>query len=243
MKLTGIIGYGEIGKSIEKLYVDFPDKFVIRKKDVNWADNLDGIEILNVAVPFIENFVDIVCKEIIKYSPKLTIIHSTVSPGTTKKIGELTNKLVVHSPVIGVHPNLCEGIKTFTKYVGHDKCTSGELEAIKQHFDDLELNYELIPSSQSTELAKLLSTTYYGLCIAWHGEMQKLCSQFDVDFDFINNWTENYNKGYIALGKENVVRPVLFPPDRIGGHCVVPNTKILSELMESEAFKLILKYS
>ena len=35
---------------------------------------------------------------------------------------------------------------------------------------------------------------------------------------------ETYNQGYKELGKENVIRPVLFPPKgEIGGHCVVPN--------------------
>ena len=45
------------------------------------------------------------------------------------------------------------------------------------------------------------------------------------------------------LGKKNVIRPVLFPPDKgIGGHCVVPNTEILKKYYKSQAFDLILKF-
>lgn len=92
-------------------------------------------------------------------------------------------------------------------------------------------------------MAKLTSTTYYGLCIAWHGEMKKMCDKHDIDFDVINKWTETYNSGYIELDMPGVVRPNLYPPsDGIGGHCVIPNTELLLTQFESMALDLILQY-
>src|SRR3989344_5362217 len=92
---VGIIGYGEIGKAISKFY----KKPLI--KDLNRDDGLKSVEILHICIPWSDNFVEIVKKEIREIKPKLTIIHSTVSVGATKKIGGRT----VHSPVRGVHPN------------------------------------------------------------------------------------------------------------------------------------------
>ena len=88
MKEIGIIGYGEIGESLEKCYLgkDFNVSIVDTGKDINQIT--DSVDILNVAIPFtsISKFVKIVSQYIEKYSPKLTIIHSTVTPGTTKLI-------------------------------------------------------------------------------------------------------------------------------------------------------------
>ena len=104
----GILGYGEVGQAIAKFY---KNPLI---KDLNKDDGLNGVEILHICFPWSNNFVKIVKKEIKKIKPKLTIIHSTIAPGTTKKIGGM----VVHSPIRGMHPRLFKGIKTFVKYIG-----------------------------------------------------------------------------------------------------------------------------
>jgi UDP-N-acetyl-D-mannosaminuronate dehydrogenase len=228
----GIIGYGEVGQAISKFYKN------PKIKDLNRDDGLEGVEILHICIPWSENFVEIVRKEINKINPKLTIIHSTVAPGTVKKIGGM----VVHSPVRGVHPNLYEGIKVFVKYIGADDKKAGE--AAKKHLESLGIKTKVFYPSTTTEIGKILDTTYYGLVIAWHGEMKKICDKFGVDFEkAVTDFNKTYNEGYKKLGKENVVRPVLYPPENgIGGHCVVPNAEILKEYFKSEAIDLILKY-
>jgi len=229
----GILGYGEVGQAIAKFYKN------PRVKDLKRNDNLEGVEILHVCIPWKENFVKTVKKEIKKIKPKLTIIHSTVAPGTVKKIGGM----VVHSPVRGMHPNLYSGIKTFVKYIGADNKKAGLLA--KKHLNSLGVKTKLFFPSVTTELGKLFDTTYYGICIAWHAEMNKICDKFNVKFgEAVTDFNQTYNKGYIKLGKKNVVRPVLYPPKgKIGGHCIVPNAKILKEYYKSEAVDLILKYA
>jgi hypothetical protein len=74
--------------------------------------------------------------------------------------------------------------------------------------------------------------------------MAKICKKEKVNFDDVaTEFNKTYNEGYTKLGKKNVVRPVLFVDDKpIGGHCVVPNAKILKKFYDSEAFDLVLKY-
>ena len=229
---VGILGYGEIGKSLARFYKD------PKIKDLDRDDGLQGVDILHVCIPYNDKFVDIIKKEIKEIKPKLTIIHSTVAPGTTKKIGGM----VVHSPVRGVHPHLYEGIKTFVKYIGADDKKAGEMA--KKHLESLGIKTKLVYPSKTSELAKLLCTTYYGLCIAWHGEMNKICKKEKVNFeDVVTELNKTYNEGYEKLGMKNVVRPVLSAPDNgIGGHCVVPNAKILKKYYTSKALDLILDY-
>jgi len=98
---------------------------------------------------------------------------------------------------------------------------------------------------ETSELAKLLSTTYYGMCIAWTGEMKKFCDEVGADFnETVRMWNETYNEGYTELGHSNFVRPVLYSPDGpIGGHCIIPNAKLLGKIKDSTALKLIEEYS
>ena len=43
----------------------------------------------------------------------------------------------------------------------------------------------------------------------------------------MTKFNHTYNEGYKKLGKTYVVRPVLYPTDKIGGHCIIPNAKLL----------------
>lgn len=232
----GILGYGEVGKAINKFYKK------AKIKDLKKDDGLEGVEILNVCIPWSDSFVKILKKEIRMIKPKLTIIHSTVPPGITKKIANSTKALVVHSPIRGIHPHLYPGIKTFVKYIGTDSKKAGELA--KKHLESLGMKTRIFQPSVTTEIGKLLSTSYYGLCIAWHGEMKKMCDKAGVDFEkAVTDFNKTYNEGYKKLGMFHVVRPVLYPPkDSIGGHCINPNAEILREHYKNEVLDLILEY-
>jgi len=246
----GILGYGEVGRAIAKFYKSprFRKRFggQAKIKDLNRDDGLEGVEILHICIPWNENFIKIVRKEIKEIKPRLTIIHSTVAPGTTKKLAlslpRRIGRMVVHSPIRGDHPHLYKGIKTFVKYIGVDNKKAGELA--KKHLESLGIKTKVFYPSVTTEIGKLLDTSYYGLCIAWHGEMKKICDKYGIDFEkAVTNFNKTYNVTYPKLGKPNVVRPVLSPPERgIGGHCVCQNAEILEKYFKSQALDLILKY-
>lgn len=245
----GILGYGQVGQAIAKFYKNphLRRRFgrQAKIKDLNRDDGLKGVEILNICIPWTKNFVRVVKKEIREIRPKLTIIHSTIPPFTTKKIiqGLPKESMVVHSPVRGVHPYLYEGIKTFVKYIGTDNKKAGK--AAKKHLESLGIKTKVFQPSMTTEIGKLLDTSYYGLCIAWHGEMKKICDEAGVNFnEAVTDFNKTYNEGYKKLKMLHVVRPVLYPPPKegIGGSCIIPNAKILKKFHRSKTLDLILKY-
>ena len=234
----GIIGYGEIGSSIASVYTAF-NKFDLKIVDpfVGYNDDISGVEILNICIPFVENFVEIVKTYISKSNPNYTIVHSTVAPGTTKLIGGK----ICHSPMRGLHPNLDLGMKTFLKYIGPEDTDSAVL--YQNHLKSIGIDSYICKDSKTTEYAKLLDTTYYGVCIAFHSDVAKICEKENIDFDEVMTYyNKSYNDGYTKLGKENVVRPVLYPAQKIGGHCVVPNAKILKNYMDTKTVNSILDY-
>lgn len=213
-----IIGRGEIGNALFNI---LKKKFdvSIRDKDDNMVGKFD---VLHIAYPPIKNFIGVTKKYIKEYKPSLVIIHSTIAVGTTKKIGTIA----VHSPVRGIHPHLERGMRTFIKYFGGPKAKIAE-----KYFKEVGISTESFLKAETTELLKILDTTYYGWNIIYAKETKRICDEYRVDFDAVyTRANKEYNKGYKKLGMPYVVRPVLkFMPGKIGGHCVIPNTKLLKD--------------
>jgi len=80
-----ILGYGEIGQAVHQLY-EKRGNFDVKIKDLNRDDGLEDIDVLNVCIPAIDNFENVVLDAISRASAKLTIIHSKLRVGTTEKI-------------------------------------------------------------------------------------------------------------------------------------------------------------
>lgn len=235
-KRVGILGYGEIGKAIATFY-QWDQLYIEDKAAMTTLPTGLELDILHVCIPCPDADVFVaVVRDVVRRHARggVVIIHSTVPVGTTARVAEELNPHVVHSPVRGVHPHLAEGIKTFTKFIGADFSGAGRLAA--EHLEGLGIHAVVLHKSKTTELLKLLDTTYYGLAIAYHDYAQQLCEREGVNFDMVmTEANRSYNEGYAKLGKPEVVRPVLRPliqfgEDRkIGGHCVIPNADILRE--------------
>lgn len=253
----GILGNGEIGSSLHKVYelAGFID-ITVRDPLQGLDATLSNCELVNVCIPFAgyDKFVDIL-KSLELRDGCVVIIQSTIGVGCTDRIqSDLPRLVCVHSPVRGVHPNLTEGFLTFEKFVGVSDVFFKD-ESIKlllaQHTMSLQMKPVMCRAKES-ELAKIVSTTLYGMNIAAVTDVSKMCSDNGVDFSKVfTQWQTGYNSGYTALGKPNVCRPVLtpVPEDKdgrrvIGGHCVLPNCLILKTLMgETKLTEFVLRYA
>jgi UDP-N-acetyl-D-mannosaminuronate dehydrogenase len=88
---------------------------------------------------------------------------------------------------------------------------------------------KILSSPEATELAKLAETTYFGLLIAWAQEVERYCDQLSLDYDEIASIYEEI--GFFP--------PVRYFPGVIGGHCVLPNIRILKQKFDSEILEAI----
>lgn len=239
-KIIGIMGWGEIGRSVARLYPK--SKYIILSKDLK-EDNLkdNKIDVLHICFPYSRNFVKESVRQVKKNKPEITIIESTVDVGVTKKINQILKiKSVVHSPVRGMHPDLTKSLKCFIKYIGAETKTAGEKAA--RNYRNIGIKTKIFTPPESTELNKILSTSYYGLCIVWTGEIKRLCDKFGVDFKVFKHFNDSYNQGYKKMNRKNVIRPTLYPPKKgIGGHCVWENAIMFNLKAKSEFLKLIIK--
>jgi hypothetical protein len=235
---VGVLGLGEIGSALCDLYKDH--NITPIKKDLKIRNSFKELSVLNICIPYGPKFENIVTNEIIESGAKLTIIHSTVPVGTTANIKKSLTSYIVNSPVVGSHPFLKDSLESFVKYIGSPDKKA--IKLAKEHYDKIGIKYKSYASFEATETAKLLCTTYYGLCITWHEYMKKVCDENDIDFSLIKEWNKDYNEGYKKFNLEKYNRPILNPPEgKIGGHCVIPNAKLLNKLFPSSLIKEILK--
>ncbi len=214
-----VIGHlGQIGAAIHKYLGEHHEVCGFDAKNAQQPPQ-DIFDVLHICIPFSESFHEAVqqLQQSHLITSGLTIIHSTIPVGTTDA---LTN--AVHSPMRGVHPNLYEGLKTFTKFFGGERAQ----EAAK-YFPDI--TTQITQHAATTEAAKLWDTTAYGLMIILEKEIHAYCAQHNLDFAIVyTQFTESYNTGYTTLNMPQVVRPVLTHKDGpIGGHCVMPNLELL----------------
>lgn len=192
---------------------------IIRDK----SDEIKGnFKVLHIAYPPIKNFIAVTRRYVKEYKPELVVVHSTVPVGTTSKIASFA----VHSPIRGIHPNLDKGIKTFVKYFG-----GRDAKKAAAYFSRLGIKTQTFKKSETTELLKILDTTYYAWNVIFCKETKRICDALGLDFDEVyTTANKDYNEGYKKLKMVQVIRPVLKPmAGKIGGHCLIPNCDLLKD--------------
>lgn len=249
-----VVGLGEVGKALkqvleEKFFVDGKDKEPLKSRWVNY-------EVIHFCLPWpcehehCFDCDDKGCTHDCLSSSKcgsiktmkgivaefggpntLIINHSSTPEGATEQLGSDA----VHSPIRGVHPNLAQGIKTFVKYFGGSRA----LEAA-QYFKELGIETRITLESRETEALKQLDTLQYGEMISLEKDIYYYCKEKGYDFELVySHANQTYNEGYNKLLMPHVVRPFLkHTPGGIGGHCVIPNARLLRF---HRAIKLFLK--
>jgi len=223
---TLIIGRGEIGTALYNLLSPHYKTYI---RDISPIGELSGVEVLHICFPYSKDFIDQVREYQEEYEPEYTIIHSTVPLGTSRQCD------AYYSPVRGLHPNLENSLKTFIKFLAPPSIR------LKDYFENAGIPIMLLDKQEEGEALKLWSLVQYGWNIVLEKEIYKWCQEKGLDFNIVyTQANKTYNEGYEKLGRKDVLRPVLrHQPGKIGGHCIIPNTK----LVDSKVAKIILKFN
>ncbi len=191
-----------------------------RCKNFTGNEIVDAPEYLHVCLPGelsdFEGIVEDWAKKI--GGVKNIVIHSTVRPGTTKKIQEKFSVPVLYSPVRGVHRRFLDDIKRYSKFVASEK---DEIDSkIKEDLVERFEKVKWMSDTKTAELAKVLvDTTYYGWLINYAQITKMICEKEGIDFDEMWKFADEIHEN---LGN----RPKIYP-GIIGGHCVIPNLNLV----------------
>src|SRR5437660_10025837 len=87
--------------------------------DINQSASISQCDVMHICFPFQNGkFVGQVVEYIHQYRPALTVINSTVAPGTTRTIAAESGTAVVHSPVRGTHARMQQEVLHYAKLIG-----------------------------------------------------------------------------------------------------------------------------
>jgi UDP-N-acetyl-D-mannosaminuronate dehydrogenase len=222
-----VVGLGEVGKPLLNILKGRHQTFGV---DINQAASVSRCEVMHICFPFESGkFVAQVVEYIHQYRPPLTVINSTVAPGTTRSIAVESGTAVVHSPVRGKHARMQEEMLHYTKFVGALDVKSGQRAV--EHFEEVGMKAKLLSSPEASEIAKLTETTYFGLMIAWAQEVERYCMKLGA----------NYDEVVCFYDEIKFFPPVKYFPGVIGGHCVMPNIALLRQQFPSGLLEAIVE--
>src|SRR5258708_32255116 len=113
---TLVVGLGEVGGALAA---------VLDRKETVLRHDLDRVKIdqpigtMHLCIPFQSphQFETVALGYISRFQPALTIINSTVLPGTTRSIAEKSRSAVAYSPVRGKHVRMEQDLMHYCKFV------------------------------------------------------------------------------------------------------------------------------
>lgn len=234
-----VAGLGEIGGPILELVskagpsvgYDVNEKLV----DSNLIKKYQNLptRFLHICIPFAASFEKNVKSLYKQFNPQIIVIHSTVSPYTTKIVQKLLPIPVIYSATRGVHKRMLSDLKRYTKFFGVYPDAPRARWAATEYSKILKkcgVKTKQMTNPLTLELAKIVvDTSYYGWLINYAQLSNMIAIQHQVDYDEMWSFSDEIHK---FLGN----RPKLYP-GYIGGHCVIPNL----DLIHNETLDLIKK--
>lgn len=233
-----VIGLGEVGRPLYELLAEkFPRTYGYDLNEVYTIHRIEDVEkpvdVVHIAYPFegLESFVKLTLNYIDLLGPRLVVIHSTVAPGTTRTIQSTTSSMVVYSPVRGRHPNLKKHLMFWPKWISATRWDA--VDAGRKHLEGAGFVVKVADSPESLELAKLWETVYRAAMIACWQEIHRIARRVGASIEMVAEFVSEVHE----VLKD---RPIFYP-DKIGGHCLIPNTEMMSRIADSKLLEFILE--
>src|SRR6185312_2564211 len=232
-----VAGLGEIGTPILQLIskiiptvgYDLNEKLMDKKNFDKYSESETSF--LHICIPFTGNFISNVIKLYEQFKPKVIVIHSTISPGTTKNLQSRLSIPVIYSATRGVHKRMLHDLKRYVKFFAVEPNAPNAKWAATTYSNMLKkcgVKTKQMSTPVTLELAKIIvDTSYYGWLITYAQLSNMIAIENKVDYDEMWSFADEIHK---YLGN----RPKMFP-GFIGGHCVIPNL----DLMNDETLGLI----
>lgn len=227
-KKTLVIGIGEVGGALaDVLSVNEP----VLRHDLEIQAFDDSIGVMHICIPCRNGaeFEAAVLAYIDRFQPELTVINSTVIPGTTRRIAQASGAAVAYSPVRGKHARMASDLRRYFKFVA--AAAADIAAAAERHFQRHGMKTRRMNLIETLELAKLAETTYFGVLIAFAQVLNRYCDQINGDY---------YEATQLFEEIDFLPRCRYFP-GIIGGHCVLPNLQLLLQLEPSALLHAVLE--
>ena len=226
-----VVGLGEIGRPILRLLssdciaigYDIDAKLMDEKLYKKFEENPTSF--LHICIPFDKNFTGNIITHYKKFHPKCIVIHSTISPETTKKLQKKLDIPVIYSATRGVHARMLTDLKRYVKFFALETDAPKKkwaAMAYKKLMGRCGIKTKQMSSPVTLELAKIIcDTSYYGWLISYAQLSNTIAIKYGANYDEMWSFSDEIHK---FLGN----RPKMYP-GFIGGHCVIPNLSLIND--------------
>ena len=225
---TLVVGLGEVGGALAEV---LSRGEAVLRHDLEPMEFDDPIGVMHLCFPFTDpaRFQTSALDYIARFRPELTIINSTVLPGTTRALAERSGGAVAYSPVRGKHAKMVQDLRHYFKFVAApDPQTAGLAE---EHFQRVGLKTRRMNQIETLELAKLCETTYFGVLIAFAQEVNRYCERLGGDYYEASQFFEEID----------FLPRCRYFPGIIGGHCVLPNIDLMRQVASAPLLEAVLE--
>jgi len=225
---TLVVGLGEVGGALAEV---LERTQAVLRHDLEPRQFADPIGVMHLCIPYLSRsqFESAAIGYIERFSPELTIVNSTVVPGTVRAIARRTNAAVAYSPIRGKHVRMASDLLRFTKMVAAPEPETAALA--ERHFRAAGMSTRRFTRVETLELAKLAETTYFGVLIAFAQELNRLADKAGADYSEILDFFDEID----------FLPSTRYFPGFIGGHCVIPNIHLLRNVGRSPLFEAVLE--
>jgi len=224
-----VAGLGEIGSPILKLISKRQDAIgydvdaeLMDHKKFNMLLSADTM-FLHVCIPYSKKFIQNIMELYNKFRPRIVVIHSTVSPYTTRALQQKLDIPVIYSATRGVHKRMLYDLKRYTKFFAMEKDAPKAKWAATKYVQLMQkcgVKTKQMSNSLTLELAKIVvDTSYYGWLINYAQLSNMIAIEHKVNYDEMWSFADDIQK---ILHN----RPKMYP-GYIGGHCVIPNLDLI----------------
>ena len=223
-----VVGLGEVGSALAQV---LKRAGRILEHDIERRDFDERVGVMHLCFPFTRqpDFVATALSYIERFKPELTIINSTVVPGTSRAVAAQSSVPIAYSPVRGKHARMVDDLLKYRKFVaGIDDQTA---KRAAEHFRAAGMTVQCVDKVETLELAKLAETTYFGVLISFAQELNRYASLVKADYTEALDFFEEVD--FLPRTK--------YFPGFIGGHCVIPNIELLCTLASSPLLKAVLE--
>ncbi len=235
-----VIGLGVVGRALYQLLARIGD-LEVYGYDIDPSRSIHSLETiprpvdyLHIAIHYNQSFVAEVKRYAELFKPRIVFIHSTVAPGTSRKIYEDLNKSIgiVYTPVRGLHTKMLQHMLFWSKWIA---ALPPEIEdEAARHLEQAGFKvHRCRCKPESLELAKLWETVYRAIMIAAWQELHRIAKYVGADIETVARFVAEVHQ---VLRD----RPVYYP-GVIGGTCLIPNTEILSNVYPSKLLEFVLE--
>src|SRR5579863_5540590 len=152
---TLVVGLGEVGGAIAAI---LDRRGTVLRHDIERVEISASIGVMHLCIPFLSStqFETSALEYIGRFRPSLTIIHSTVLPGTTRSLALKSRLPIAYSPVRGKHVRMQEDLLRYVKFFA--TLSEGDAVRTEVHLRAAGMKTRRMAEVETLELAKLAET-------------------------------------------------------------------------------------